>query len=128
MDITGPLFTSDSAVTGSDHTSSPESHPMMLALATPGASRSRLSSALDLSAGEGEGSVKLALHPEKDAPYPSLATPEVKMADPELPPLSPSPAPIFDVAIASRSHFSLLDVEHTVDYPPSPSHGQHDIV
>jgi hypothetical protein len=123
---TGLQSSLDSPVTGSDHTSSPESHSSLLALAVPGPSRPWLSSAPHLSAAiEGEGSVKAALHKERDALDPPLA--ENIMAAPDLPPQSPSPPSVTGIAFTGRSRRSL-DAEHTGHHRPHPSHGQYDIV
>ena len=98
----------------------------MIAPGAPGPSRPLHSSPPNLdAAAEGEGSEKPALRKEKDAPHPSLVTREDSMADPDLLPQSPSPAPIIDVAISGRSH-NFLDAEDTVDHPspPRPLHDQ----
>ena len=105
---TGPLMSSDSPVTRSDHTfSSPESHSSMLTPTVPSPSCSSPSSAPDLSAAvEGEGSATAALSMEKDGLYPSSIHEDI-MATPDLPQESTSRPPI----IASLS-CSSLDAVH----------------
>ncbi|KAI9449952.1 hypothetical protein BJY52DRAFT_209445 [Lactarius psammicola] len=117
----GPLLSSDSPVTGSDHvSSSPASHSPLLAPVAPDPSCPLPSSAPDLGATSGEGGVKVALHKERDA----LDAPS---AAPDIPPQSPSPSSVTDIAIAGVSWCSL-GAENTGDHPPYPSHGQYDIV
>ena len=105
---TGPLMSSDSPVTRSDHTfSSPESHSSMLTPTVPSPSCSSPSSAPDPSAAaEGEGSATAALSMEKDGLYPSSIHEDI-MATPDLPQESTSRPPI----IASLS-CSSLDAVH----------------
>ncbi|KAH9018950.1 hypothetical protein EDB85DRAFT_2294358 [Lactarius pseudohatsudake] len=106
------LLSSNFPVTRPAHTSSLESHSPI---------RQCLSSAPDLGvAAEGDGSVEVALHKEKDPIYPPLVIRENTISIPELPSQSHS------VAIAGPSRRSL-DAEHTEDLP-HPSHGQYDIV
>ena len=110
-------------MTGTDHT--PSLAPIV-APGAPGPSRPVYYSAPDLgAAAEGGGGVKPTLGKEKDATYCSLATREVSIAATDLPPQSPSPPPISDVAVSRRSQ-SSLDAEHTIDHPSHPLHGQFD--
>ncbi|KAH9021438.1 hypothetical protein EDB84DRAFT_1512297 [Lactarius hengduanensis] len=104
--LTGPPLSSDSAVTGSDHTpSSPENH-----------------SSVPAPAAEGEGSVSAVLCMETDALCPSSAIRKDIMTAPDLSPQPPPPSSVTDLAIAGPSWRSL-GAEHTEDYPP-----QYDIV
>jgi hypothetical protein len=122
---TGPQSSLDSHMTGSDHTSSPEPHSSLLTPAAPGPSRTRLSSAPDLGvAADGGGSAKATK--EREALDPPTAILENTMTAPDLPPHSPSPLSVIDVAIAGPSWRSL-GAEHTGDNPLHPSHGQYDV-
>ncbi|KAH9045874.1 hypothetical protein EDB83DRAFT_2317756 [Lactarius deliciosus] len=104
-----------------------ESHSSMLAPTAPNPSHPRLSSAPDLDASaEGEGSANVALK-ERAAHDSPLTTQENTIAAPDLPPQSPSPLSITDIASASPSPRSP-DVEHTGDHSPHPSYGQYDII
>ncbi|KAI9434513.1 hypothetical protein H4582DRAFT_780365 [Lactarius indigo] len=99
---TGPQATLNFPVTGSRcGSSSPESHSSLLAPALPGQFRPCPSSVPDPGAViEGEGSMKAALHKERDALDPPLAVRENIMASPDLPLPSPSLSLATDVAIA----------------------------
>ena len=109
----GPPLTSDTSITVSGRTR--EYHPSVPG--SPGPSRPLLSSAPEVgAAAEREGSATAALRREMDAPY--------IMANPDLSPQSPSPAPIIGVAISSPS---CLNAEHVGDHPPRASRGQYDI-
>ena len=126
----GPPCTPDSPMTGTDDiSSSPESHPLMLAPDAPDASCPWISSAPDLgAAAEGEGSAMPTLRKEMDPLCLTSAVREV-IANPDSPPqfTSPSPPPIVDVAAGGLSHGSLY-AESTAHHSTRPSHGQNDDV
>src|SRR6266702_782156 len=117
-------------MTGSaDHaSSSPESHSPLLVPTAPGPSHPRVSYAPNLGASaKGEGSAKATLHKERDVLDPPSAIREDIMAAPDLPPQSPSPSSVTNVAVAGPLWRSL-GAEHTGGRPPYPSHGQYDIM
>ena len=119
---TGPLLSPDSSAIGSDHPASyPESRSSMLAPGAPGPSRPRGFSAPDMDAasrGKGNAVAKAALREEKGTPYRSSTIHrEEIIANPDLPPQSPSSPPI-------------NNAENTGGHPPRCSRGyrQYDIV
>ena len=125
----GLLLLPNSTVTGSDHAFlAPEPHSSTQAPTVRGRSRSWLSSAPDMNgvAEEEDGAqAVLGTEDEDDVPYPSLAIHADIMVTSDVPPPSPSPQPIVDLAIPAGRSRSSLDAEHTGE--PSP-HGQYDIV
>ena len=103
-----PTLPSDSPVTGTDHTSSPVSHSLMLAPGASGPARPWLSSTPDMgAAAQVEDSAKAASRKEMDALDPASGICEDGLATPVLPPQSPSPPPVIDETIASLSTGSL---------------------
>jgi hypothetical protein len=98
-------------VTGSDLSFYfPESHPSILAPAA-----------------EGEGSAKAGLSMEKDTSDSASAIREDITATADLPPQSPSPSPVTNVATDGPSTRSL-GTERIERHPLDPAYCQHDIV
>ena len=108
-----PPLSSHSPVTGSKHSSLPES----IIVPTVGPSRPRLSSVPDL----------VVLHKERDPHEPPSAICKNTLAAPDRPPQSLSQSSVTDVAIPGPL-WSSPDVEHTGDHALHPSHDQYDIV
>ncbi|KAI9445694.1 hypothetical protein BJY52DRAFT_1420701 [Lactarius psammicola] len=104
-----------------------ESHSLMPTPAASGPFYPQLSSTPPdpETATEGKGSAKAVLRKEMTA-FHSPAIREDVMT-PDLPPQSPSPPSIINVAIAGLSQ-GPLDAKQTGHRPPRPSHGQYDIV
>ncbi|KAH8984223.1 hypothetical protein EDB92DRAFT_1880889 [Lactarius akahatsu] len=106
------------------------SRSSLLAPAAPDPPRLRLVIAPDPGAArEAENSVEATLHKESGAlDTPSTIQEQIHIvAALDLPPPSPSPPSVTDVAIAGSSRRSL-GAEHTGDCPPRPFRGQYDIV
>ena len=101
----------------------------MLARPAPFASPPPSTSAPDRDIAEDGGNQKAGLRKDKDVHHVlhTLNVPENIMDNPELPPRSSLRSSVTGVAIAGPPRQSL-DAEKSGDHPPSPLHGQREIV